>query len=241
MAFLEISDLRVSYGSVEAVKGIDLHVEKGEIVALIGANGAGKTTVLRTISGLLGAPEQGKIVFDGKDITRSSPNVIAMSGMIQVLEGRRIFQHLTVMENLKIGAYTRKKQKLDSDIKEIFRRFPRLEERKNQMGGTLSGGEQQMLAFGRALMAKPKLMLLDEPSLGLAPLIVREVFNIIRSLNEEGITILLVEQNSKGALQIANRAYVLETGNVAMHGNADDMLNNEEIILSYLGGAWEET
>ena len=240
MPILEISDLNVAYGEVKAVKGIDLSVEQGEVIALIGANGAGKTTTLRTISGLLGPPARGKIIFNGHDITRQSPNAIATAGVIHVLEGRRIFPHLTVLENLKIGAYTRKTNKLDDDIKEIYRRFPRLDERKKQLGGTLSGGEQQMLAFGRALMAKPKLLLLDEPSLGLAPLIVREVFNIIRGLNQEGLTILLVEQNSKGALQIANRGYVLETGNIIMQDDAKKMLDNAEIIKSYLGGDEEE-
>ncbi len=236
MPLLEITDLSVAYGEVEAVKGIDLSVDEGEVIALIGANGAGKTTTLRTLSGLLGAPARGRIVFNGRDITRWSANAIARAGVIHVLEGRRIFPHLTVLENLKIGAYMRKERNVDGDIKEIYRRFPRLEERKSQLGGTLSGGEQQMLAIGRALMAKPKLLLLDEPSLGLAPLIVREVFNTIRQLNQEGITILLVEQNSKGALQIANRGYVLETGKIIMQDEAQNMLHNDDIIKSYLGG-----
>ena len=233
---LELDNLCVSYGSVEAVKGISLHLNEGEIVALIGANGAGKTTTLRTISGLLGVPRHGSITFNGKRIEHLKPYEISKLGIIHVLEGRRIFPHLTVFENLKVGAFLRKDKDVQNDIQSIYKRFPRLEERKYQLGGTLSGGEQQMLAISRALMAKPKLILMDEPSLGLAPLIIKEVFNIIRDINRNGVPILLVEQNSRAALKIANRGYVLETGKVILEDQAQSLLGNEAVIRSYLGG-----
>ena len=235
MALLEIKDLKVSYGVINAIKGVSFDVEEGEIIALIGANGAGKTTILHTISGLLNAKE-GSIVFDGKEITKMPPHKIVSMGMAQVPEGRRVFQQLSVLENLKLGAYARKdKAGIAESLKYVYTRFPRLEERKNQVAGTLSGGEQQMLAMGRALMSKPRIILMDEPSMGLSPLLVTEIFDIIKVINEGGTTVLLVEQNAKKALSIANRAYVLETGNISLSGKASDLINDESVKKAYLG------
>lgn len=235
MAMLEVSNLKVNYGMIQAIKGISFKVEQGEIIALIGANGAGKTTTLHTVSGLLKAKE-GNIIFNGKDITKTQAHRIVNMGMAHVPEGRRIFQQLTVYENLILGAYTRSDKKEISDSLEmIYKRFPRLEERKKQIAGTLSGGEQQMLAMGRALMSKPKIILMDEPSMGLSPLLVSEIFDIIQSINKSGTTVLLVEQNAKKALSIANRAYVLETGKIVLEGNAKELMNNDEIKKAYLG------
>ena len=233
---LEIKDLCVSYGAIDAVKGISLKVNDGEIVSLIGANGAGKTTILQTISGLL-RPKSGKISFDGVDITGHSPNKILVRGLAQVPEGRRVFSGLTVQQNLSMGAYTRHdgKDAIQSDYDMVFDLLPRLKERRNQPAGTLSGGEQQMLAVGRALMCKPKILLLDEPSMGLSPLLVKEIFKIIRDINRQGVTVLLVEQNAKMALDIANRAYVLETGTIKMEGEATELANNIEVRKAYLG------
>jgi len=234
---LEVNDLRYSYGKIRALKGITLTIAEGEIVALIGANGAGKTTTLRCISGLLGNFESGNVVFMGKTLNGMKPHEVTKRGVTQVLEGRHIFPHLTIKENLMMGAYLRAdSDEIKNDLDGVYRRFPRLHEREKQMGGTLSGGEQQMLAIARALMAKPKLILMDEPSLGLAPMIVREVFLIIRDINREGMPILLVEQNSKAALSIADRGYVLENGEIVMCEKSEDLLNNEKVQKSYLGG-----
>ncbi len=234
---LDINNLLYSYGKIRALKGINLTIGEGEIVALIGANGAGKTTTLHCISGLLGHFERGTVTFMGKSLNGMKPHEVSKCGIIQVLEGRHIFPHLTIKENLMMGAYLRTDSTaIDSDLQNIYRRFPRLHEREKQLGGTLSGGEQQMLAIARALMAKPKLILMDEPSLGLAPLIVKEVFQIIREINKEGMPILLVEQNSKAALSIADRGYVLESGEIAMCEKCEDLLNNERVRKSYLGG-----
>lgn len=232
---LEVKDLHVSYGAIKAVKGISFNVEEGEIVTLIGANGAGKSTTLRTISGLETAAS-GSISFMGTDITKMPPHNIVKQGIAHVPEGRRVFANLTVMGNLKLGANLRKDTEgIKKDIKRVFELFPRLEERQNQSAGTLSGGEQQMLAVGRALMTKGKLMLLDEPSMGLAPLVVEEIFKIIKEINKEGTTILLIEQNAYMALGVANRAYVLETGNIVLQGPACELANNEEVKKAYLG------
>jgi branched-chain amino acid transport system ATP-binding protein len=234
---LEINNLLHSYGKIRALKGINLTIGEGEIVALIGANGAGKTTTLHCISGLLGNFESGTVTFMGKSLKGMKPHEVSKCGITQVLEGRHIFPHLTIKENLMMGAYLRADSTaIDSDLQNIYRRFPRLHEREKQLGGTLSGGEQQMLAIARALMAKPKLILMDEPSLGLAPLIVKEVFQIIREINKEGMPILLVEQNSKAALSIADRGYVLESGEIVMCEKCEDLLNNERVQKSYLGG-----
>lgn len=230
---LRIENLKVNYGGIEAVKGIDISVDEGEIVTLIGANGAGKSTTLRTVSGLV-KPTAGSVRFLGEDITGHNPSDIVGKGITMVPEGRRIFPDMTVTENLRIGAYLRKDD-LTEDIEEVFRLFPRLKERSWQAGGTLSGGEQQMLAVGRALMAKPKLMMLDEPSLGLAPLVVKDIFSIIRKINEQGMTILLIEQNANMALQIAGKAYVLETGRITMEGEGSALLQDERIREAYLG------
>ena len=212
MAMLEVRDLQVYYGMIHAIKGISFDVNQGEVIALIGANGAGKTTTLHTITGLL-APKSGSVLFEGKDITKVPAHKIVSMGMAHVPEGRRVFAELSVYENLKMGAYTRKdKKEIEESLANVYKRFPRLEERKNQMAGTLSGGEQQMLAMGRALMSKPKIILMDEPSMGLSPIFVNEIFDIIRAVSESGTTVLLVEQNAKKALSIADRAYVLETG-----------------------------
>ena len=235
MSMLQIEDIQVYYGAINAVKGISFDVEKGEIIALIGANGAGKTTILHTISGLIRA-KSGKIIFNGTDITKTKAHKIVEMGMAHVPEGRRIFQGLTVYENLMLGAYTRKdsaekKESLDN----VFNRFPRLEERRTQIAGTLSGGEQQMLAMGRALMSRPDIILMDEPSMGLSPLYVNEIFDIIKSVNASGTTVLLVEQNAKKALSVANRAYVLETGKIALSGKAEELINDESVRKAYLG------
>lgn len=235
MALLEIKDLEVNYGVIKAIKGVSFDVNEGEIIALIGANGAGKTTILHTITGLIQA-KKGSIVFDGKELTKTPPHKIVSMGMAHVPEGRRIFQQLSVLENLKLGAYTRKdKSEIASTLKMVYERFPRLEERKNQVAGTLSGGEQQMLAMGRALMSKPRIILMDEPSMGLSPLLVSEIFDIIKVINESGTTVLLVEQNAKKALSIADRAYVLETGNITLSGDAKDLINDESVRKAYLG------
>ena len=235
MAMLEVKDLEVYYGMIQAIKGIDFHVNEGEVVALIGANGAGKTTILHTVSGLLQA-NAGTITFEGQDITKVPGHKIVSMGMAHVPEGRRVFSQLTVLQNLKMGAYTRNdKNEIEEILKMVYSRFPRLEERKNQIAGTLSGGEQQMLAMGRALMSHPKIILMDEPSMGLSPIFVNEIFDIIKSVSESGTTVLLVEQNAKKALSIADRAYVLETGNIALEGNAKDLLNNDSIKKAYLG------
>ena len=232
---LEIKDLHVSYGAIKAVKGISFEVEEGEIVTLIGANGAGKSTTFRTISGLETAVS-GSIKFLGTEITKMPPHDIVKLGISHSPEGRRIFANLSVVENLKLGANLRKDiDGIKKDIKRVFELFPRLEERQNQSAGTLSGGEQQMLAVGRALMTKGKLMLLDEPSMGLAPIVVEEIFKIIKEINSQGTTILLIEQNAYMALGIANRAYVLETGNIVLKGLASELANNEDVKKAYLG------
>ena len=236
MAMLEINDINVYYGAIHAIKGISLKVDEGEIVTLIGANGAGKSTTLRTISGLL-KPKSGSIKFLGNDIAGMPAHKIVREGISQVPEGRRIFAEMTVQENLELGAFTRTdKDEIKADFKMVFGRFPRLEERRLQQAGTLSGGEQQMLAMGRALMSRPKLLLLDEPSMGLAPLLIREIFNIIVDINKTGTTILLVEQNANMALSIANRAYVLETGRITISGDAKELAASEDIRKAYLGG-----
>jgi len=233
---LKIEDLHVSYGSIKALDGISLEVEQGEIVTLIGANGAGKTTTLRTICGLEKA-ESGKIIFEGKDITNMPPHEIVKFGIAHVMEGRRIFTNLTVYDNLRLGANLRKdKEGIKEDLEKVYAFFPRLYERKNQLAGTLSGGEQQMLAVGRALMLRGKLMLLDEPSMGLAPFLVEEIFRIIQEINKQGTTILLVEQNANMALSIADRGYVIETGKVTIKGKASDLAKDENVKKAYLGG-----
>lgn len=235
MAMLEVKDLQVFYGMIQAIKGISFEVNEGETVALIGANGAGKTTTLHTITGLL-SPKKGSVVFEEKEITKVPAHKIVSLGMAHVPEGRRVFAQLSVYQNLKMGAYTRKdKAEIDEMLETVYKRFPRLKERQNQMAGTLSGGEQQMLAMGRALMSKPKIVLLDEPSMGLSPILVNEIFDIIQSLNKAGTTVLLVEQNAKKALSIADRAYVLETGRIVQSGDAQVLLNDESIKKAYLG------
>lgn len=235
MAMLEIKDLEVYYGMIQAIKGVSFEVNEGEVIALIGANGAGKTTILHTITGLL-APKKGSVMFEGKDITKIPAHRIVSLGMAHVPEGRRVFADLTVYENLKMGAYTRKdKAEIEESLQNIYKRFPRLEERKNQLAGTLSGGEQQMLAMGRALMSRPKIILMDEPSMGLSPILVNEIFDIIQEVSKGGTTVLLVEQNAKKALSIADRAYVLETGSIALSGNAQELLNDDSIKKAYLG------
>lgn len=232
---LEIKDLEVYYGVIQAIKGISFEVNQGEVIALIGANGAGKTTTLQTITGMLQA-KRGQIIFEGKDITRVPGHKIVSMGMAHVPEGRRVFADLTVLENLKLGAYTRKdKSEIAQTLKKVYESFPRLEERKNQSAGTLSGGEQQMLAMGRALMSKPRIILMDEPSMGLSPIFVEEIFKIIQDISAAGTTVLLVEQNAKKALSIADRAYVLETGNIVLSGDAKELMNNESIKKAYLG------
>ena len=232
---LEVKDLQVYYGMIHAIKGVSFHVNEGEIIALIGANGAGKTTILHTITGLL-APKGGQVVFEGKDITKTPAHKIVELGMAHVPEGRRVFAQLSVYQNLKMGAYTRSdKNEIEESLEMVYKRFPRLEERKNQMAGTLSGGEQQMLAMGRALMSKPRIILMDEPSMGLSPILVNEIFDIIQSVSASGTTVLLVEQNAKKALAIADRAYVLETGKISLDGNAKDLLNDDSIKKAYLG------
>lgn len=235
MAMLEVKDLEVYYGVIQAIKGVSFQVNQGEVIALIGANGAGKTTILHTITGLL-APKKGSVMFEGKEITKVPAHKIVSMGMAHVPEGRRVFAELSVYENLKMGAYTRKdRAEIDESLQNVYKRFPRLEERKNQMAGTLSGGEQQMLAMGRALMSKPKIILMDEPSMGLSPILVNEIFDIIQAVSESGMTVLLVEQNAKKALSIADRAYVLETGNIVLEGKAKDLLEDDSIKKAYLG------
>lgn len=233
---LEIKNLNVYYGGIHAIKDISISVEEGEIVSLIGANGAGKTTTLQAISGLL-KPRSGEIAFLGNNLITTEAHDILKLGLAQVPEGRRIFSGLTVRENLQMGAFAVKdtKENLAADRKAVYDRFPRLRERKKQMGGTLSGGEQQMLAIGRALMSRPKMLLLDEPSMGLAPILVKEIFEIIKEVNKSGVTILLVEQNAKMALSISNRAYVLETGHIVMSGKSSELLENELVKKAYLG------
>ncbi|MBD5547467.1 MAG: ABC transporter ATP-binding protein [Lachnospiraceae bacterium] len=235
MAMLEIKDLEVYYGMIQAIKGVSFEVNEGEVIALIGANGAGKTTILHTITGLLEA-KRGSVSFDGKDVTKIPAHKIVSMGMAHVPEGRRVFANLSVLQNLKMGAYTRKdKNEIDETLKTVYKRFPRLEERQNQLAGTLSGGEQQMLAMGRALMSHPRIILMDEPSMGLSPIFVNEIFDIIKEVSASGTTVLLVEQNAKKALSISDRAYVLETGKIVLSGNADDLLNNDSIKKAYLG------
>lgn len=233
---LKIDNINLYYDGIHALKGVSLEVPEGKIISLIGANGAGKTSTLRTISGL-NKPKTGLITYDNQDLLKVSPEKLVNMGIIQVPEGRRIFAPMTVYENLELGAYLRKdKDGIEKDLKNVFKRFPRLEERKKQLAGTLSGGEQQMLAMGRALMAQPKVLLLDEPSMGLAPILVREIFDIIKELNSIGITILLVEQNAKMALSIADYAYVLETGKIVLEGKGQDLADSDEIQKAYLGG-----
>ena len=235
MAMLEVRDLEVNYGSINAIKKISFDVNEGEVIALIGANGAGKTTTLHTITGLLKA-KSGSVMFEGKDLLRTPPHKIVEMGMAHVPEGRRIFQQLTVYKNLTLGAFTRKdKGAIDETLKMVYSKFPRLEERKKQVAGTISGGEQQMLAMGRALMSKPKIVLMDEPSMGLSPLFVSEVFKIIEEIRAGGTTVLLVEQNAKKALEIADRAYVLETGKIVLSGDAKELMNNDSVKKAYLG------
>ncbi len=233
---LKVENINVFYGTIQALRGISFEVNEGEIVTLIGANGAGKTTTLRTISGLM-HPKGGSITFMDKNILKCGASKIVEMGLCQVPEGRRIFANLTVMENLEMGAYTRKDTKnLKDDYEMVFRRFPRLKERIKQVGGTLSGGEQQMLAMGRALMARPKLLVLDEPSMGLAPLFVSEIFSIVKDINKMGTTVLIVEQNANMALSIANRAYVIETGRIIIAGDSKELLASPEVRKAYLGG-----
>ena len=235
MAMLEVKDLEVHYGVIRAIKGISFEVNEGEVISLIGANGAGKTTTLHAVSGLL-SKSAGSVTFMGKDITNLAAHKMVSLGMAHVPEGRRVFSELTVLENLKLGAYTRSdKKELEDSLNMVYKRFPRLMERRNQIAGTLSGGEQQMLAMGRALMSHPKLILMDEPSMGLSPIFVEEIFSIIRDISAEGTTVLLVEQNAKKALSIADRAYVLETGNITLSGDASSLLNDESVKKAYLG------
>ena len=234
MSMLEVKDLQVYYGVIQALKGISFEVEQGDVVALIGANGAGKTTTLHTITGLLPS-KAGNITFEGTDITPVPGYKLVSMGIAHVPEGRRVFASLTVLQNLKMGAYTRNdKKEIEDTIEMIYKRFPRLKERKNQLAGTLSGGEQQMLAMGRALMSHPRLIVLDEPSMGLSPLYVNEIFDIIQEINKDGVTVLLVEQNAKKALSISNKAYVLETGNIVLSGDAKELMNNERVKKAYL-------
>ena len=233
---LKVEDINVYYGAIHAIKGISLEVNDGEIVALIGSNGAGKSTTLRTISGLM-KPKTGRIMYDGEDITGVPAHKIVGKGLCQVPEGRHVFANMTVLENLELGAYLRTdKEGIAKDMEMVFEKFPRLLERKNQLSGTLSGGEQQMLAMARALMSRPKLLLLDEPSMGLAPLLIKEIFNIIKEINASGTTVLLVEQNANMALSIADKAYVLETGRITLSGTAAELASSEEVRKAYLGG-----
>ena len=235
MSMLEVKDLQVYYGVIQALKGISFHVEQGEVIALIGANGAGKTTTLQTLTGIIPA-KAGSIIYEGKNLTKIPAHKIVEMGMAHVPEGRRVFADMSVYENLLMGAYTRKdKNEIAETLKKVYERFPRLEERKNQLAGTLSGGEQQMLAMGRALMSHPKIILMDEPSMGLSPIFVNEIFDIIQEVSKSGTTVLLVEQNAKKALSIADRAYVLETGKITMSGKASDLLNDEAVQKAYLG------
>ncbi len=232
---LKVHDINVYYGSIHAIKGVSFEVKKGEIVTLIGANGAGKSSILNTVSGLLKS-KTGTISFLDKSISDTIPHKIVAQGLAQVPEGRRVFLNMTVEENLEMGAFTRKASEIPGSIADVYERFPRLKERRKQVAGTLSGGEQQMLAMGRALMSKPELLMLDEPSMGLAPLLVEQIFEIIKELNAAGVTILLVEQNAQMALSIADRGYVLETGKIVLSANAKDLLNNDAVQKAYLGG-----
>ena len=235
MAMLEVRDLQVYYGMINAIKGISFDVNAGEVIALIGANGAGKTTVLHTVTGLV-TPRSGSITFEGKNLLKTPAHKILSLGMAHVPEGRRIFQQLTVYDNLKLGAYIMKdKAQVEKNLAYVYEHFPRLKERKNQVAGTLSGGEQQMLAMGSALMSNPKILLMDEPSMGLSPLLVNEIFRIIKEVSADGTTVLLVEQNAKKALSIADRAYVLETGNITLSGPASQLINDENVKKAYLG------
>ena len=235
MAMLQVTDLKVNYGVIQAIKGVSFEVNEGEVIALIGANGAGKTTILHTVTGLIAA-KSGKIEFEGKDITKMPAHKIVTLGMAHVPEGRRVFADLSVYENLLMGAFTRKdKDEIAKTLEMVYKRFPRLRERKNQVAGTLSGGEQQMLAMGRALMSHPKILLMDEPSMGLSPLFVNEIFDIIKEVSASGTTVLLVEQNAKKALSIADRAYVLETGKIVLDAAADVLMNDPSIKKAYLG------
>jgi ABC-type branched-chain amino acid transport systems, ATPase component len=236
LSLLKIENLEVNYGVIQAIKGISFEVNQGEVLALIGANGAGKTTILHTITGLINA-KSGSILFDGKEITKIKPHKIVTMGMAHVPEGRRIFQELSVFDNLKLGAYTRSdKDEISESLLNVYDKFPRLKERKNQIAGTLSGGEQQMLAMGRALMSRPKILLMDEPSMGLSPLLVNQIFDIIKELNRAGSTILLVEQNARMALKVADKGYVLETGKIVLSGKASDLLEDDAVKKAYLGG-----
>ena len=234
MSLLKIDDINVYYGAIHAIKGVSFEVNENEIVTLIGANGAGKSTTLNTIAGLL-RPRSGSMTFDGKNLGSTPASKIVSLGMALCPEGRRIFQQMTVRENLEMGGYTRPKEEIPASMDDMFRRFPRLKERESQIAGTLSGGEQQMLAIARAMMSRPRLLMLDEPSMGLAPILVEQIFDIIKELHAAGVTILLVEQNAQMALSIADRAYVLETGKVTMSGNADDLLHNDAVRKAYLG------
>ena len=234
MSLLSVSDLHVFYGYIHAIKGISFEVNEGEIVTLIGANGAGKSTTLNTVCGLL-HPRGGQVVFNGENVTKYAAHQMAGKGMVLCPEGRRIFQQMTVRENLEMGGFTRARGDLDASMQNVFQHFPRLKEREKQIAGTLSGGEQQMLAMGRAMMSRPKLIMLDEPSMGLAPILVEQIFEIIRELHEAGSTILLVEQNAQMALSVADRAYVLETGRITMSGDADDLLHDDAVRKAYLG------
>lgn len=235
MAMLQVENLQVFYGVIQAIKGISFEVNEGEIVALIGANGAGKTTILHTVTGLV-PPKAGHIQFEGKDLLKTPSHKIVGMGMAHVPEGRRIFQELSVYENLQLGAFTRRdKSEIAETLKMVYQRFPRLEERKKQIAGTLSGGEQQMLAIGRALMSKPRIILMDEPSMGLSPLFVSEIFDIIQEINKAGTTVLIVEQNAKKVLSIASRAYVLETGKIILSGEAQSLMNDDSVKRAYLG------
>ena len=233
--FLNVENIHVYYGAIHAIRGVSFHVNEGEVVTLIGANGAGKSTILKTVSGLL-RPKSGTIVFDGTDITQIQPHKLIPMSLAHVPEGRRIFQQMTVEENLEMGAFTQPKGGIAADLEQVFTLFPRLKERRRQIAGTLSGGEQQMLAMGRALMSHPKLLMLDEPSMGLAPILVEQIFDIIRSLHRTGTTILLVEQNAQMALSVADRAYVLETGEITLTGTGDELIHSDDIRKAYLGG-----
>ena len=235
MAMLKVDDIHVYYGSIHAVKGVSFEVNEGEIVTLIGANGAGKSTVLNTVSGLL-HPRTGSVSFMDKDLKGIAPHKVVEHGLAQVPEGRRIFLQMTVEENLEMGAYTQPNTSIAPGIADVYKRFPRLEERRRQIAGTLSGGEQQMLAMGRALMSKPKLLMLDEPSMGLAPILVEQIFDIIKELHTAGTTILLVEQNAQAALSVADRAYVLETGRISLSGTGEELMASDQVRKAYLGG-----
>ena len=236
MAMLEVRDLEVYYGVIKAIKGISFDVNEGEIIALIGANGAGKTTILHTVTGLI-SPKHGSITFEGHNLVKTPPHKIVSLGMAHVPEGRRVFAQLSVLENLKLGAYTRRDSaEIAESLKMVYERFPRLEERKNQLAGTLSGGEQQMLVMGRALMSNPKLLMLDEPSMGLAPILIEQIFQIVEDLHKAGTTVLLVEQNAQMALSIATRGYVLETGKITMTGTGQELLHDDNVRKAYLGG-----